>query len=229
MRNIEFLKDNLIAHRGLYEDGIPENSISSFERAIKFGYSIELDIHLLHDNNIVVFHDDNLKRLYGKDVVLKDSTYEDIKQYNIPLFKDVLTLVNGKVPLIIELKCDSDIRRLENEVIKYLDNYNGKFAIKSFDPRRVRWFKVNKPNYIRGVLFTDRGNYPLYLVYLYTKFLVKPDFISVRYTCLDKWYIKRYRKKVLVLAWAIKNKKSYLQLKDKADNYIGENMDKWIY
>ncbi len=227
MRNIDFLKENLIAHRGLYEDGIPENSISSFERAIKFGYIVELDIHLLKDDNIVVFHDDNLKRMYDKDIALKNSTYDELKQYNIPLLKDVLALVNGQVPLIIELKCDRDIGLLENEVTKYLDNYNGKFAVKSFDPRRIRWFKINRPNYIRGVLFTDRGDYPVYLIYLYTRILVKPDFISVRYTCLDKWYIRRYRKKVLVLTWVIRNKKLYSKLKDKADNYIGEGMDKW--
>ena len=229
MRNIDFLKYNFIAHRGLYEDGIPENSISSFERAIKFDYIIELDIHLLKDNNIVVFHDDNLKRLYGEDIVLKNSTYDDLKKYNISLFKDVLMFINGRVPIIVELKCDSDIGRLENEVTKYLDNYNGEFAVKSFDPRRVRWFKKNRPNYIRGVLFTDKGDYPLYLIYLYTKFLVKPDFISVRYTCLNKKYIKRYRKKVLVLTWVIRNKKIFLKLKDEADNYIGEGMDKWNF
>ena len=84
MRNIDFLKENLIAHRGLYEDGIPENSISSFERAIKFGYIVELDIHLLKDNNIVVFPNGNwlTNKVYynsqkGEYMSLKDEVISD--------------------------------------------------------------------------------------------------------------------------------------------------------
>lgn len=225
MRKIEFLKTNLIAHRGLFDEKIIENSIPAFINAIKNNYTIELDVHLLKDNNIVVFHDDTLKRLYNKNIILKDIIYGDIKKYNIPLFKDVLKLVNGKIPLIIEIKCDNKVGKLESELVKYLDNYNGAFAVKSFNPKIIKWFKKNRPSYIRGVLFTDKGEYPLYLIYLYTKYLVKPDFISVRYTALKKRYIKQYRKKIFTLAWLIKSESQYLNIKDYADNYIFERFN----
>ena len=105
-KDLSFLKENLIAHRGAHNinKGIPENSINAFKEAIKNNYIIELDIHLLKDNNIVVFHDDDLKRMTGVDKKLKDTTYEEIKDLKlqntdnyIPLFKDVLDLINGKI------------------------------------------------------------------------------------------------------------------------------------
>ena len=90
-----------IAHRGLHDEKIPENSMKAFSKAIKNNYVIELDIHLLKDNNVVVFHDDNLKRMTNKNINIKDMTYEEIKKINlkqtdekIPLLKDVLKLVD---------------------------------------------------------------------------------------------------------------------------------------
>ena len=103
IKDVSFLKQNLIAHRGLHDikKGIPENSMPAFEAALKKGYLIELDIHILKDNSIVVFHDDNLKRMTGIDKKIKDLTYEEVKQYKlqktdnyIPLLQDVLKLVD---------------------------------------------------------------------------------------------------------------------------------------
>ena len=92
-----------ICHRGLHDEKIPENSMKVFSKAIKNNYVIELDIHLLKDNNVVVFHDDNLKRMTNKNINIKDMTYEEIKKINlkqtnekIPLLKDVLKLVDKK-------------------------------------------------------------------------------------------------------------------------------------
>jgi len=80
MKNLEILKSNIIAHRGYYNNqDIPENSIKAFKKALKYNYIIEFDIHLLKDNNIVVFHDDNLKRITGINKKLKDLTYDDIQ------------------------------------------------------------------------------------------------------------------------------------------------------
>ena len=115
-KNLSFLSSSLIAHRGLHSAGKPENSLAAFGAAVRRGYAIELDVHLLSDGSVVVFHDDNLKRMCGADVEVKALTVRKMCKYRlgdtnerIPLLKDVLALVNGAVPLIIELKYDVSV------------------------------------------------------------------------------------------------------------------------
>ena len=99
------------AHRGLHGDGIPENSMAAFQAALDHGYGIELDVHLLKDGNLAVMHDSLLNRTTGQPGRIEDLTTQELKNYRlegteqtIPEFMDVLTLYNGKAPLIIELK-----------------------------------------------------------------------------------------------------------------------------
>ena len=83
MRNIDFLRNKPIAHRGLHnkELNIPENSISAFKEAIAKGLPIELDVHLLKDGKLVVFHDDNLNRMTGLNKKIKDCNYDEISAW----------------------------------------------------------------------------------------------------------------------------------------------------
>ena len=85
MRNTDFLKERLIAHRGLFDKNnkIPENSMIAFQKAIQNNYSIELDVHLLKDGKIVVFHDDNLKRMTELDKKVIDCDYEEIQKLKL--------------------------------------------------------------------------------------------------------------------------------------------------
>ena len=80
-KDLSFLKNKIVAHRGYHDIniGIPENSILSFKRAIDKNYLIEFDLHLLKDGNVVVFHDDNLKRMTGLDSPIKDKTYPELQ------------------------------------------------------------------------------------------------------------------------------------------------------
>ena len=148
MKN-NFLKNNIIAHRGIYDNKkIFENSLEAFKKAIDKGYAIELDLRLTKDNKIVIFHDDKLERLTNEKGYIKDKNFielEKIKLINnskIPTFKEVLDLVNGKVPLLIELKSNIKGTRLEKEVVKELKNYKGEYAIQSFNPRTILWFRI---------------------------------------------------------------------------------------
>ena len=101
-KDLDFLKSNIIAHRGAFNNkDIPENSIKAFEKAIEKNYIIELDVHILKDNTIVVYHDDNVKRLTGVDKSIIDFNYSQLKElsllntkYKIPRLIDVLELVN---------------------------------------------------------------------------------------------------------------------------------------
>lgn len=222
MKNLEILKDKNIAHRGLFDnDKIVENSLEAFSNAIKNNYIIELDLHLTKDNKVIVFHDDNLKRMTGINKKIKDVNYDEIKYINllntnskISLFSDVIKLVNGKVPLIIELKTDNRVGKLEKEVVKFLDKYNGLFVIKSFSPLIVNWFRIHRPNYIRGLLINKNLNNIMKFIYI---FICKPDFISCHYAILKNRIIRNFKNSGIVLAWGITNQKID---KDLADNLI---------
>ena len=120
------------AHRGLHDikKGIPENSIPAFQAAIEAGYGIELDVHLTKDGKLVVFHDDDFRRICGEKGKVEETDYARMRTYRlsrtgekIPLLSEVLRLVDGKVPLLIEVKlpsADTEVcRRLDEELQGY--------------------------------------------------------------------------------------------------------------
>ena len=229
---MSFLSTKPIAHRGVHDNvKVPENSLKAFKQSIKKGYIIELDVHLLKDNEIVVFHDDNLIRMTGINKRIKDYTYEELKdikllntKYTIPKFIDVLDLVNGKVPLLIELKYDNAPGKLEKELVKILDNYKGEFSVQSFHPLIIKWFKKNRPNYLRGLLVPSYGKSikRIILASMILKNICKPNFISVDSRRNNKRLIN---KKIETLVWTIKSKEEYEKYIDKYDNLIIDDMN----
>ena len=142
------------AHRGLHTKDcrIPENSLAAFSAAAAAGYGIELDLQLTADGEVVVFHDDNLLRLCGIDRAVADCTWQELQQFNlcesrekIPLFSEVLTLVNGRVPLLVELKTGSNNKQLCKR------RHSCWIIIKAFLYRIISsgivlWFKKNHTN-----------------------------------------------------------------------------------
>lgn len=185
------------AHRGLHGNGVPENSMAAFRAALDHGYGIELDIHLLKDGNLAVFHDSLLNRTTGQPGRIEDLTTEDLKNYplegteeTIPEFMDVLTLYNGKAPLIIELKpADGNHAALTEAACKMLETYNGVFCMESFDPRCITWLHKNRPDIIRGFLtenfFRTKSDLPDYLKFALQhcllNFLFVPDFVAYQF------------------------------------------------
>ena len=238
-RDIDFLKQNLIVHRGYWDinSNTPENSLPAFQKAIDNNYIIELDVHILKDNKVIVFHDDNLKRMTSIDKNLKDLYYKDIKEIKlnntnetIPLLEEVLELVDDKVPIIIELKYDVKCGILEKEVIKILKRYNGKYAIKSFNPFSIYYFRKNFPEVIRGQLSSDFKNEKMnilkriFLSKMLYNCISKPDFISYDIRALPNKKVKKLRKNKLILGWTIKNKEDLKKAQIYCDNYICENI-----
>ena len=185
------------AHRGLHGNGVPENSMAAFKAALEHGYGIELDIHLLKDGNLAVIHDSLLNRTTGQSGHVEDLTTEQLKDYplegtqeTIPEFMDVLTLFNGKAPLIIELKPENgNHAALTEAACKMLESYKGVFCIESFDPRCVAWLKKNRPDIIRGQLTENflkgRSDLPDYLKFMLTHCLTNvacvPDFVAYKF------------------------------------------------
>lgn len=151
-----------IAHRGLHGGNIPENSIPAFKRAAEKGFAVELDVRLTKDCKMVVFHDKDLERMCGVDGEIIDFTYEQLQAFDlkdsgekIPLLKDVLKEIDGKVPILIELKGCAPWGDLEKRVYKLLKKYKGEFAVQSFDPFSVMWFRLFAPEVKRGQLISD--------------------------------------------------------------------------
>lgn len=229
-----------ISHRGFHNGGnIPENSIKAFDAAIENDFAIELDVHILKDENVVVFHDDNLKRMTGVDKVIEKCTYDEISQLkllnsdeNIPLFKDVLELVNGKVELLIELKSCIMIGRLEEKTYQLLKKYNGEYAIQSFNPFSVGWFKRHASNITRGQLSGSHKGNSLNIV---TKFLLKnlllnliskPDFINYEIDYLNSLpIVLQRRKKKLIVGWTARSEKEYISALNKCKNVVFEGFN----
>ena len=186
------------AHRGLHtaDQSVPENSLAAFALAAEKGYGIELDVQLTADRKIVVFHDSTLLRVCGIDRPLRDLTFAQLQEIplaqtgeHIPLFSDVLQLVNGRVPLIVEIKHYYLRQQLCEMTAALLDRYQGAYCIESFHPLIVRWFKKNRPQVIRGQLAENYGKSKslspaagFFAGNLLTNFLARPDFIAYRFT-----------------------------------------------
>ena len=158
-KRLKPFEERLIAHRGLFRDGIPENSLSAFRLAVDHGFGIELDVQLTADGRLVVFHDRTLDRMCGNGTLISSATYEELEKYplsggeeKIPLFSDVLDAVGGKVPLIIEVKSHGDHIGACRELIKQLGAYEGDYCVESFNPSVLKYFKRHAPDVVRGQL-----------------------------------------------------------------------------
>lgn len=221
---IDFLRKNLIAHRGVCYK-YRENTIEAFEEAIKGNYIIELDVHLTKDKEVVVYHDNNLKRITGINKNIKDSTYEELNNIiSIPTLESVLNVVKGRVPIIIEIKFDNKIGMLEKKVSKILDKYNYEFAIHSFNPLSILWFKLNRPKYIKGYLiYSVFTNNFLVKAILNSNFLNKilnPDYIGINIEYLTTKKALKLKRKYLIIGYTINNQEEYNKYKNYADNFI---------
>ena len=180
------------AHRGLHGESVPENSLMAFERAIERGTGIELDVQLSLDGEVMVFHDDTLTRMTGVEEKLSALPCEDLTQLTlgdsdqtIPRFCDVLTLVGGRVPLLIELKGETTDTSLCQKLAEILRNYQGAYCIESFNPLLIKAMRRELPNAFYGQLYTNvcrdkkkRSVLNLLLSAMAFNFLSHPDFIA---------------------------------------------------
>ena len=157
-----------VAHRGLWNEKVSENSLEAFRLAIKNNVAIELDIHLTKDNDLVVIHDEKLERLTGKEGIVEDLTTKELQEnyklldgQTIPRFEEVLELVNEQVPILVELKVFRKnykplAAKAEEVLSKYVKDKKN-FVLISFDPRSLWPFKGK--GYIRLLLVAKSDEY----------------------------------------------------------------------
>lgn len=180
------------AHRGLHGNGVAENSMSAFRAAVEGGFGIELDVRLSSDGEIVVFHDDTLDRVTDSRGLVKDKTAEELSKIRllgtddtVPTFREVLELVDGRVPLLVELKEDQGSYAVTEAAVKMLADYKGPYIIESFNPLSLARVKKLAPGALRGILshhFTLDEKYRGFKYFLLQNLclncICRPDFVA---------------------------------------------------
>lgn len=226
--------NKLISHRGIHNNiDVPENSLLAFKKAVNLGYSIELDINITKDDVLVVFHDNNLKRMTGLNRNIRSMTYSEIKNLyllntkeRIPTLEEVLKLVAGKVTLIIEVKKSNKYRLLIDDLVKLLNKYNGDYIVQSFDYRSLLYLKNNYSNIARGLLISGSYKHKLYRYISSSIFisLCKVDFISISKKLVGKKKYIKYIDKYDTYIWTIKSSDELDKYKNKYCGYICDNL-----
>lgn len=174
---------------GLHSARAHENSLAAFSLAKSAGYGIALQVRLSADGKIFVFRDESLKRMCGTDQPISSLKSRDIRALrlaggneHIPLLSEVLSLVDGHVPILIEVKPSENSPKLCRRLAELMDGYAGAFAIQSLDPHVLGFFKKYRPRFARGQMLT-RSSHPNFLVrfahsHLFINVISRPDFIS---------------------------------------------------
>ena len=195
-----------ICHRGYHNIDDIENGMRAFSNAIDNDMAIELDVHLTSDDKLVVIHDSTLKRVTSKEGIVEDLTVEELKNNytlndgeKIPTFKEVLDLIDEKVPLVIELKVyNKNYKKLANRLKEELKDIKdkSKYMLISFDPRALLPFKDF--GIVRQLLVAKDGKHEF--VYMLRNFF---EGVDLQYTFLEDKKVQRYYKNHIINIWTV--------------------------
>ncbi|WP_066560483.1 glycerophosphodiester phosphodiesterase family protein [Croceicoccus bisphenolivorans] len=229
----DWLGEWTYAHRGLHGPDVCENSPAAFAGAIAAGLGIECDVQASGDGKAMVFHDWTLDRLTGETGALRDRTADELAAIPlqsggcIPSLEDLLVLVAGKVPLLIEVKSKRgmDWHPLCRSVARAVAPYRGAAAVMSFDPRIVRWFSRTLPGRPRG-LVTGRGE-GRHIAFGIERAVsiahARPTFIACDIRDLPDPALARYRANGLpLLTWTVRSRELMARAMHHADAAIAE-------
>jgi glycerophosphoryl diester phosphodiesterase len=220
------------AHRGLHGAGIIENGRAAFEAAIRAGHGIELDVQASADGQAMVFHDYKLERLTGRDGLIVARKAAELQRLRlagsgetIPTLAEILTLVAGRVPLLIEVKTpERDVAGLSRSVAEALAGYVGPVGVMSFNPEVGRWFARNAPGRLRGLVVTEagrrwRGLYERRLAL----WRARPDFLAYDIRDLPSRFATAQRLKGMpVLTWTCRTMTDRARAAEHASQIIYE-------
>lgn len=234
---VAFLRAQPFAHRGLHGRGAAENTCSAFAAAIAAGHGIELDVQFVANGELMVFHDERLDRLTPETGLLADRTGLELSKIRlfgtddtIPRLSEVLALVAGRVPLLIELKLHhGSVNHICLAVRRALEGYRGEAAIMSFDSAVPAWFNEHAQRIPRGLVVSEgeaiktterlRTQAKLRLA-LYRS---KPDFVAYDLRNLPSPLARALRaRKIPVLAWTVGNSAQEQEAFKAADEIIYE-------
>ncbi len=218
------LRGWLYAHRGLHDGNVkvPENSMEAFRLAVEKGYGMELDVQLTKDNQLVVHHDGSLKRVCGVDKLIREMDFADLPLLpdgsRIPLLRVVLSMVDGRAPIIVEIKHYGGAARVAKAAHEALKGYNGPYCVESFDPTAMRWYRQNAPHIVRGQLANGGEwkkkdlNLPSYIAlrYLLVNVLSRPHFVAYSVPedrVCSVWLMKKLFRPLLA-CWTVRDQQT---------------------
>ena len=234
MSTLPWLTERPIAHRGFHDmnHAIWENTLAAISRAAEEGFAIECDVHIVADGNIVVFHDDTLDRLCGISGDVRDRTSAELglltiggTAERIPTLKQMLKLVDGRVPLVIELKGrQGEDDGFAETVLDDLEGYKGHVALMSFDPWVLKALKVTGSPYPLGL--TAEGDQPERFFEHDEAMQLGLDFISYHYGHLPNPFITAQRKLgIPVITWTVRDEAARRHTFEQADQMTFEGFD----
>lgn len=231
------------AHRGYFDNdkGVPENSLPSFEAAIRKGFGIELDVQLSSDGVAMVFHDADLSRMCGVEGKIWEYTCSELQQMRlldsdetIPTLQQAMDLIGGRTPVLVEYKMD----RVDTAVCvkgnEILQQYDGTYCVQAFDPRAVIWYKKNAPEVVRGQLCQEYWKDEKYdgkalylaLTYMVSNVATRPDFISYKFSDADNISLNLCRiMGAKTACWTLRSEEDYNSVKGGFDMYIFDSFD----
>lgn len=230
------------AHRGLWDQQRPENSLAAFEAAAEAGFGIELDVRLTGDGQLVIHHDASLARMCGEALCIEDTDLATLRRCHllntdqqIPTLAEVLTLIAGRVPLILELKVAGNAADLASAVYQQMQDYTGAWCVESFHPSALWWFRRHAPQVIRGQLtFDHRGQSgrslsirlrDFFIASMLGNALSRPDFIASEASTeqADHWPMRLLRQMdPCWVGWTIRSPEEMTFYRDRYDLIIFE-------
>jgi glycerophosphoryl diester phosphodiesterase len=236
MTSADWIKDIPVAHRGLHDMNrtVWENTLAAFSRAIEAGFAIECDVQLSADSVPVVFHDHDLERLCGIKGDVRERTSAELGMLaiggtrdRIPTLEQMLSLVAGKVPLVIELKgrdVTDDDDGFAEAVLETLEGYEGKVALMSFDHHLLKALKAAGSPYPVGL--TAEGSRPEDFFKHDEAMHLGLDFVSYHHADLPNSFVTAQRQAhIPVITWTVKDANAREHTYKYADQMTFEGFD----
>ncbi len=197
------------AHRGLHGPAVPENSMAAFRAALDLGAGVECDVRLSGDGQVLVFHDHDLRRMCASALAVESTRAEVLVSQrlfdsgeHIPRLGELLDLIGGKVPLLIELKCrGGNAARLAAAVAAELRDYAGPVGVMSFEPRAIKWFARRHLYHRRGLVISERAS----AVDRWSSILnASPHFLVVDRRAIARPWVAKQRAKRWFYSWTVR-------------------------
>lgn len=223
------------AHRGLHGGGRLENSRAAFTAAIDRGFGIELDVQASRDGEAMVFHDYELDRLTTETGRLAARAATELGRVplraadeTIPTLPEILGLIGGRAPLLIEAKApDRDVAPLCRAIASALKGYGGPVAVMSFNPEVGRWFSDHAPSVLRGLVVTEERKKGLRgaLERFFALRRARPHLLAYDLRDLPSPFAARARRSMPVLTWTVRTPGDRERAGRHADQIIHELPD----
>ena len=215
-----------IAHRGLHNEEFTENGLKAFQNAIDHKVAFEFDIHLTKDGELVVCHDESLKRTTGKEGIIEDLTLKEIKENyrlldggEIPTLQEVFDLNKERVPMVIELKVFrknyKELAAKAKEAFKAIKDKKNAIII-SFDPRSL--WPLRNEGFIRSLLVIKSDEYTWF-------FRHTVESVDLDMELFKEKRVQRYIKNHFTNVWTIDTEEKLAKFAPRADTVTFQFID----